>query len=78
MKRQLRPPRSRGTKEFNQHAKYWRFQERDGGTWIESEAISLTRDEPTGLGWIVEPIIKNLPRNSLRNPLESTRTALVK
>ena len=29
---------------------YWRFQERDGGTWIECQAISLTRDIPTGLG----------------------------
>jgi hypothetical protein len=57
---------------------YWRFQERDGGTWIECEAISLTRDVPTGLGWIVEPVIRNLPRNSLRNTLESTRRALVK
>jgi hypothetical protein len=57
---------------------YWRFQERDGGTWIECQAVSLTRDVPTGLGWIVEPIIKNLPRNSLRNTLESTRKALAK
>jgi hypothetical protein len=55
---------------------YWRFVERDGGTWIECEAISLTRDVPTGLGWIIEPIIKNLPKNSLRNTLESTRRAL--
>src|SRR6185369_10949712 len=55
---------------------YWRFVERDGGTWIECQAISLTRDVPTGLGWIIEPIIRNLPRNSLRNTLESTRNAL--
>jgi hypothetical protein len=57
---------------------YWRFQERDGGTWIECQAISLTRDVPTGLGWIVTPIIKNLPRNSLQNTLESTRKALTR
>jgi hypothetical protein len=48
---------------------YWRFVERDGGTWIECQAISLTRDVPTGLGWIIEPIIRNLPRNSLRSTL---------
>ena len=57
---------------------YWRFEERDGGTWIECEAISLTRDIPTGLGWIVEPIIRNLPKDSLVNTLNSTRAGLLK
>jgi hypothetical protein len=56
---------------------YWRFQERDGGTWIECQAVSLTRDVPTGLGWLIEPIIKNLPKDSLTNTLRGTRTALV-
>jgi hypothetical protein len=55
---------------------YWRFEERDGGTWLECEAISLTRDVPTGLGWIVQPIIQDLPRESLANTLRSTRAAL--
>jgi hypothetical protein len=55
---------------------YWRFEERDGGTWVECEAISLTRDVPTGLGWLIEPIIRNLPKESLENTLRSTRTAL--
>ncbi|MEO8594751.1 MAG: hypothetical protein ABI759_15645 [Candidatus Solibacter sp.] len=57
---------------------YWRFEERDGGTWVECEAISLTRDVPTGLGWIVEPIIRDLPRESLANTLRATRSALAK
>jgi len=57
---------------------YWRFEERDGGTWIECQAISLTRDVPTGFGWIIEPIIRNLPKESLENTLRSTRTALAK
>ena len=57
---------------------FWRFQERDGGTWIECEAISLTRDIPTGLGWIIEPIIRSLPRDSLENTLRETAAALRK
>ncbi len=57
---------------------YWRFQERDGGTWVECEAISLTRDIPNGLNWLVQPIIRNLPRESLENTLRSMRSALVK
>ncbi len=55
---------------------YWRFQERDGGVYIECEAISLTRDIPTGLGWLIAPIIRELPRESLINTLAKTRAAL--
>jgi hypothetical protein len=55
---------------------YWRFQERDGGTWIECEAISLTRDIPTGLGWLIEPIIRSLPQESLENTLRETAAGL--
>src|SRR5471030_2487121 len=57
---------------------YWRFVERDGGTWVECEAVSLTRDVPMGLGWIVEPIIRNLPRESLFNTLFAMRRAIAK
>jgi hypothetical protein len=55
---------------------YWRFQQRDGGTWIECEAVSLTRDIPTGLGWLIEPIVRSLPRESLENTLRETAGAL--
>lgn len=55
---------------------YWRFQERDGGVYVECRAISLTRDVPFGLGWVIEPIIQKLPRESLINTLLATRTAL--
>jgi hypothetical protein len=55
---------------------YWRLEERDGAVYAECRAISLTRDVPKGLGWIIEPIIRKLPRESLVNTLESTRRAL--
>ena len=55
---------------------YWRFQERDGGVYMECEAISLTRDIPTGLGWLVEPVIRDLPKESLARTLAGTRRAL--
>jgi hypothetical protein len=57
---------------------YWRFEERDGGVYIECQAVSLTRDVPAGLGWLIEPIIRNLPRESLANTLKATRAALEK
>jgi len=55
---------------------YWRFEEKNGGVYAECRAISLTRDVPFGLGWIIDPIIQNLPRESLINTLEATRQAL--
>jgi hypothetical protein len=55
---------------------YWRFQERDGGVYVECRAISLTRDVPTGLGWVIKPIIQKLPKESLINTLKATRQAL--
>jgi hypothetical protein len=55
---------------------YWRFQERDGGTYVECEAISLTRGIPMGTGWIVRPIVRSLPRESLTHTLSATRVAL--
>jgi len=55
---------------------YWRFQERDGGVYLECEAVSLTRDIPAGLGWLIEPIIRELPRDSLVKTLEATRRTL--
>jgi hypothetical protein len=57
---------------------FWRFEERDGGVYIECEAISLTRDVPTGLGWLINPIIRNLPKDSLVNTLTATRQALTR
>jgi hypothetical protein len=56
---------------------YWRFQERDHGVYVECRAISLTRDVPLGLGWMIEPIIQKLPRESLIHTLECTREALL-
>lgn len=55
---------------------YWRFQQRDGGVVVECRTISLTRDVPFGLGWAIDPIIQQLPRESLIKTLEATRQAL--
>ena len=55
---------------------YWRFLERDGGTYIQCEAISLTRAIPLGLGWLVGPFVTSIPRESLAFTLETTRKVL--
>lgn len=56
---------------------YWKFEERDGGVYLECQALSLSRNVPTGLGWLIEPIIRQLPRESLANTLRSTREAIL-
>jgi hypothetical protein len=55
---------------------YWRFHAADGGVFIECDAISLTRDVPTGLGWLIHPFIEKIPRESLQFTLDATRRVL--
>lgn len=57
---------------------YWRFWEADGGLYIQIEAISLTRDVPTGLGWLIGSFIESIPKSSLRSTLDETRSALLR
>jgi hypothetical protein len=56
---------------------YWRFEEKDGGTYVECQAISLTRDIPIGLGWMVGSFVTSVPRESLTFTLTTAREALV-
>jgi hypothetical protein len=56
---------------------YWRFEEKDGGTYIECQAISLTRDIPTGLGWMVGSFVTSVPRESLTFTLTTVRVSLL-
>ncbi len=56
---------------------YWRFEEKDGGTYVECQAISLTRDIPTGLGWMVGSFVTSVPRESLTFTLTTARAALM-
>lgn len=56
---------------------YWRFEEKDGGTYVESQSISLTRDIPAGLGLLVGPFVNSIPRESLTFTLATTRRAVL-
>jgi len=56
---------------------YWRFEERDGGVYIECEAISLSRGVPALLSSLMAPILRQLPRESLEKTLLATRRALM-
>jgi hypothetical protein len=53
-----------------------RLEERDGGVYIELEAIALSRDIPVSLGWIVEPIVRRISRDSLTASIRQTTEAV--
>ena len=55
---------------------YWRFAEKDGGVYLQCEAISLTRDIPFGLGWLIRPLTTSIPKQSLDRVLAQTRAAV--
>jgi hypothetical protein len=55
---------------------YWSYEEKDGGLYLQIEAISLTRSIPHGLGWVIGPYIESIPRESLEFTLRSTCNAL--
>ncbi len=75
-------PRERSLPPGNDHGflwrlnSYWRFNEADGGVYVECEAVSLSRAVPAGLAWLLDPIIRRLPRESLMNTLGATRAAV--
>ena len=56
---------------------YWRFEEKDGGVYIECESISLTRDIPWIVSPIVKPFVTDIPKESLQMTMGSTRRALL-
>jgi hypothetical protein len=57
---------------------WWRMEERDGGVYVQNEAVTLTRDIPTGLGWLIEPFITKIPKETLEFTLQATKSAVLK
>jgi hypothetical protein len=57
---------------------YWFFREKDGGVYVECEAVSLSRGVPAVLAWLIDPIIRSLPKDALENTLRSTRAMVLR
>jgi hypothetical protein len=57
---------------------YWSYEERDGGLYLQVEAVSLTRAVPRGLGWAIGPYVESVPRESVEFTLRSAVKALRK
>ena len=75
-------PKERALSDAEEHGflwrlnTYWRYEERDGGLYLQIESISLTRAIPAGLGWALRPYVESVPRESLEFTLRSTCNAL--
>lgn len=56
---------------------YWRFEQADGGVYAECEAISLSRDVPPLLGWMIKGFLEKFPKESMQNTLRGTKAAVL-
>ncbi|MGC1620196.1 MAG: hypothetical protein WA765_17025 [Candidatus Acidiferrum sp.] len=57
---------------------WWRMEEGDGGVYLQSEVASLTREIPTGLGWLIGPFLTSIPKETLAFTLDATRHAVLR
>ena len=57
---------------------YWRYFDNGHGVYVQCEAISLTRDIPPGLNWLVGSFVESIPQESLEFTLQSTRAAVLR
>jgi hypothetical protein len=55
---------------------YCWFEARAEGTYEQCESVSLTRDTPFGLGWLINPFITGIPRETLEFTLGRVRDGL--
>ena len=53
-----------------------KFEQRDGGTYVEVEAIALSRDIPIALRWVANPIVRRVSRNSMLVSLQQMKEAV--
>jgi hypothetical protein len=59
-------------------ASHWRVEEKDDGVYLQNESVALSRAVPTLFARLVNPFIKDLPRDILRHLLTDTRDAVEK
>jgi hypothetical protein len=53
-----------------------RLEQRDGGVYLEIEAVGLSRDIPVAVRFVVDPIVRRVSRNSLLISLQQTKEAV--
>ncbi len=54
-----------------------RYEERDGGVYLEIEAFALSRDIPASLQWLVDMFVRQSARGAMAATLRLTRDAVM-
>jgi hypothetical protein len=54
---------------------YCAFEQKPEGTYEQCESISLTRDLPFGIGWMIKPFVSGIPRETMAFTLGAVRAA---
>jgi len=54
-----------------------RFEERDGGVYMELQALGLSRDVPASVRWVVDPVVARISREFVADSLRKTRDAVL-
>ena len=84
---ELQYPDTPGEHEFpvgNDHGylwrldNYWHLEEKDGGVYVQIEWVALSRTVPAVFGWLVNPLIRSIPRGVITNLLAATRNEATK
>jgi hypothetical protein len=53
-----------------------RYEEREGGVYVEVEAMALSREIPFALRWFADPVVRRVSRSSLSTSIQQTKDAL--
>ena len=67
----------------NDHGYGWRFynythvEEKDGGVYVQVESIAMSRTVPAIFAWLINPLVKSIPRDVLTQLLDRTRQAVL-
>ena len=54
-----------------------RYEERNGGVYVEMETIALSREVPAMLRWAINPVVAHFSRGELMMSLRQTREAVI-
>jgi hypothetical protein len=60
------------------YSMYCKFEQRADGSLDQCEAVTLTRDVPFAIAWLVRPFITGIPRDEMTFTLGRVRAALVR
>ena len=53
-----------------------RYQEADGGVYVEVEAMALSRDIPAAARWVVDPIVRRISKSAMVTTLRQSLDAV--